>query len=389
MSREQLLQHSVISLQQGVENEEHWAQIAELIYAARPQAFTFIGRHYHQHGTYFPVEVYTSVIEFEGQELFLSIARNLDRTSSQREAFRTRDARLTYALNEAADGMWDWNTITDEVFFSPQLKHLLGYLPDEMEPNVKTWVEAVHDTDRERVMGVLKAHVEGQTDRYEAEYQLRKRDGGYIWVRDRGRVCQRDADGNALRVVGMCHDITRSKQLEEMLRSQASYDHLTGLLNRRAGYIHFSKQLSYAQRYHQELTICLIDLDHFKNINDSFGHLVGDAVLKHFVSLMNGTLRRSDSLMRWGGEEFLLLLPNTDINSAVRLISQLKKELKRYPAILEQEVCEIAYTFSAGISCYPSHSPTLDGLIKCADDALYLAKGDGRDLIMISPPADI
>ncbi|SEQ67333.1 PAS domain S-box-containing protein/diguanylate cyclase (GGDEF) domain-containing protein [Amphritea atlantica] len=388
MSRERLLQHSVISLQQGVENEEHWAQIAEMIYSCHPQAFTFIGRHYHQHGTYFPVEVYTSVIEFEGQPLFLSIARNLDRTSSQREAFRTKDARLTYALNEAVDGLWDWTIDTGEVFFSPQLKRMLGYLPHEMEPTLETWSEAVHDSDRGRVMAALDEHLSGRDDSYSAEYQMRKRDGSYIWVRDRGRVCQRDEAGNPLRVVGMVHDITRSKGLEDQLREQASHDHLTGLLNRRAGYIHFSKQLSYALRYNQSLTVCLIDLDHFKNINDSFGHLAGDSVLKHFAGLMNITLRKSDSLMRWGGEEFLLLLPNTEVASAVKLIGQLKEKLADNPAELESGE-QISYTFSAGLACCPLHSQALDALIKCADDALYTAKGSGRDTILVSDESGI
>lgn len=384
MSREQLLQHSVISLQQAVENEEHWAQIADRIMANHPRAFTFIGRHYHQQGRFFPVEVYTSVIEIEGRQLFLSMARNLDRTSSQREDFRTNDARLTYALNEASDGLWDWDRKTGETFFSPQLKRMLGYLPDEMEPHVETWIESLHAEDKDRVMALMNAHIDDQTDSYEAEYRFRCRDGHYIWVRDRGRVCQRDADGYAVRVVGMCHDITRSKELETLLRSQASYDHLTGLLNRRAGYLHFSQQLSYAQRYQQQLTLCLIDLDHFKNINDSFGHLVGDGVLKHFAALMGRALRQSDLLMRWGGEEFLLLLPNTDIDNAVQLLSKLKKKLSDHPAQLEGK--EIYFTFSAGLvsAALGTKVESLDDLIKCADNALYSAKDEGRNLIMVS-----
>ncbi|WP_299201564.1 sensor domain-containing diguanylate cyclase [uncultured Amphritea sp.] len=388
MSREQLLEHSVISLQQGVENEEHWAQIVEIVFASHPNAFTFIGRHYHQRGTSFPVEVYTSVIEFEGQPLFLSVARNLDRTSSQREEFRTRDARLTYALNEAVDGLWDWEIGSNEVFFSPQLKQMLGYLPHEMTPNLDTWTQAVHESDRERVIAALNDHLEGRAGSYSAEYQIRKRDGSYIWVRDRGRICQQDDEGNPLRVVGMVHDITRSKDLEEQLREQASHDHLTGLLNRRAGYIHFSKQLSFALRYSQSLAVCLIDLDHFKNINDSFGHLVGDSVLKHFVELMSTTLRKSDSLMRWGGEEFLLLLPNTEICSAQQLIEQLKEKLGDNPVVLELEGREINYTFSAGLASFPVHSQSLDSLIKCADDALYEAKAEGRNRIYISREGD-
>lgn len=384
LSREHLLQHSVISLQQGVENEEHWAQIAQMVFASHPHAFTFIGRHYHQGGVFFPVEVYTSIIDFEGRQLFLSVARNLDKTSSQREEFRTKDARLTYALNEAVDGLWDWNIASGEVFFSPQLKRMLGYLPHEMSPLVETWTDAVHESDRERVIAALDEHLCGRASSFSAEYLIRKRDGNYIWVRDRGRICQRDDDGNPLRVVGMVHDITLSKDLEERLREQASHDHLTGLLNRRAGYIHFSKQLSYALRYNQSLTVCLIDLDHFKNINDSFGHLVGDSVLKHFVELMIATLRQSDSLMRWGGEEFLLLLPNTNIASAVKLIAQLKEKLSDNPVMLGLDEREISYTFSAGLACCPVHSQSLDSLIKCADDALYQAKASGRNMTMVS-----
>ncbi len=389
MRREQLLQHSVITLQQGVENEEHWAQISEMIFAAHPHAFTFIGRHYHQNGTFFPVEVYTNVIEFQGKKLFVSVARNLDRTDSQREEFRTNDARLTYALNEAVDGLWDWDVTTNEVFFSPQLKRMLGYLPHEMGPNLDTWVQAVHESDRERVMAALHDHMSGKQSSYRAEYQIRKRDGSYIWVRDRGRICQQDEKGQPTRLVGMVHDITRSKDLEEKLREQASHDHLTGLLNRRAGYIHFSKQLSYALRYNQSLTVCLIDLDHFKNINDSYGHLVGDSVLKHFVDLMCTTLRKSDSLMRWGGEEFLLLLPNTEVDSAQQLIEQLKYEVGEHPLLLELEGREISYTFSAGLASFPVHSQCLDSLIKCADDALYEAKSAGRNRIHISREDDV
>ena len=380
MTREQLLEHSVVSLQNDVENEEHWGMIAAEILNADP--FTFIGRHCHQDGTFFPVEVYTSVVEFEGRQLFISIARNLDQTTSQREEFRTKDARLTYALNEAADGLWDWNVTTGEVFFSPQLKRMLGYLPHEMSPTLETWADSIHESDKALVLDNLEAHLSGHADSYKAEYQIRSRSGDYIWVRDRGRVCQRNEAGEAVRVVGMCHDITHSKGLEAQLRQQASHDDLTGLLNRRAGYIHFKQQLSYAQRYQQQLTVCLIDLDHFKSVNDSYGHLVGDTVLAHFVDLMCRTLRKSDSLMRWGGEEFFLLLPNTDAESAIKLIGQLKDKIKENPVALEDR--ELNYTFSAGLAGFPDHSQTFDGLIKCADDALYRAKESGRNLILIS-----
>ena len=380
MTREQLLEHSVITLQNDVENATHWQQIAEQILQNHP--FTFVGRHTREDGSFFPVEVYTSVIDHQGQQLFISIARNLDLTTSQREEFRAKDARLTYALNEAADGLWDWNALTGEVFFSPQLARMLGYLPHEMEPCFETWSDAVHEADRDRVLGLLEDHLNGLTSTYEAEYQMQTRNGDYIWLRDRGRVCQRDAEDRVARVVGMVHDVTRSKAMEEKLRQQASHDHLTGLLNRRAGYIHFKKQLSYAQRYKQEFSLCLLDLDHFKSINDAFGHLAGDVVLKHFVSLLIDSVRQSDTLMRWGGEEFMLLLPKTDVQSAKQLVEQLKERVQAAPILLEGR--ELNYTFSAGLASFPQHSADMDGLINSADDALYSAKASGRNLVMIS-----
>lgn len=380
LSRDELLGHSVLSLQSDVVSTEHWDKIAREIFDNSP--FTFIGRHQHKDGSNFPVEVYTSVIHHQGRDLFVSIARNLTRTSEQREAFRSNDARLTYALNEAADGMWDWNVETGEVFFSPQMKKMLQYLPNEMPPHVDTWANAVHPDDVERVIATLQEHLEGKAPHYEAEYQISNSKGEYLWVRDRGRVCQRNADGDAVRVVGMLHDITRGKMLEEKLRQQASYDDLTGLLNRRAGYIHFRKQLSYAKRYGQQFSICLLDLDHFKDINDAHGHQVGDAVLKHFVDILSSALRESDTLMRWGGEEFLLLLPKTDASSARPLIEQLKDKVQNATIGVDGEV--ITYTFSAGLASYPSHSQEMDALIRCADEALYNAKEAGRNRVLIS-----
>lgn len=380
MSRDELLTHSVISLQNDVESDEHWQQIAALIFEQHP--FTFIGRHHHKNGEDFPVEVYTTVIQYQGRDLFISTARNLSLTSHQREEFRHNDVKLTYALNEAADGMWDWNIVTDEVFFSPQLKRMLGYLPHEMPPTVETWIEGLYEEDRERVLEQMNQHLQGHTEKYESEYRIYNRARGLVWVRDRGRVCERDEQGNATRIVGMVHDITASKALEQKLRQQASYDDLTGLLNRRAGYIHFRKQLSYAQRYKHEFTLCLIDLDHFKAINDQYGHMTGDRVLKHFVEQMSGSIRQSDTLMRWGGEEFLLLLPKTDVQSAKSLVEQLQNKVITTPIFVGGR--EVMVSFSAGLAAFPEHADNLDGLISGADDGLYRAKDSGRNQVVIS-----
>ncbi|MEH6577848.1 MAG: diguanylate cyclase [Amphritea sp.] len=380
MSKPELLESSVIALQNDVLDMRHWCLLVEQIRNKQP--FTFIGRHWRKDGSVFPVEVYTSVVWYDERELFISIARNLHTTSLQREEFREKDAKLTYALNEAVDGMWDWQIDTGEVFFSPQLKRMLGYLPHEMDARIESWSDAVHTDDRERVMALMDDHLKGSIPHYEADYRLHDKEGRCLWVRDRGRVCEWDKEGAAKRIVGMVHDITAAKALEDQLRQQANYDHLTGLLNRRAGYIHFRKQLGYAQRYTKDFTLSLVDLDHFKGVNDAYGHLVGDQVLKHFVSLINDSLRQSDTLMRWGGEEFLLLLPNTDVHSGKQLVEKLKDKVQAHPVVIAGR--NVYVTISAGLACYPLHALDMDGLISSADDALYGAKTAGRNRVVVS-----
>ena len=380
MSKAELLQSSVLSLQNDVQDMAHWQLLGQQIRTA--QLFTFLGRHLRKDGSAFPVEVYITVLHYAGHELFVCIARSLNRTDRQREEFREKDAKLTYALNEAVDGMWDWQIDTGEVFFSPQLKRMLGYLPHEMEEQLESWISVIHDDDRQRVLAVMDDHLNGVIPHFEAEYRLYDKHGRCLWVRDRGCVCEWDSSGAAKRIVGMVHDISEAKALEEKLRQQACYDHLTGLLNRRAGYMHFRKQLSYAQRYSQTFTLGLIDLDHFKGINDAYGHLAGDQVLKHFVTLISAALRQSDTLMRWGGEEFLLLLPKTDTRNALQLVQQLQQRLEEQPVRLAGR--EVYFTFSAGLASFPVHALDMDGLINSADEALYSAKAAGRNQVQIS-----
>jgi PAS domain S-box-containing protein len=135
-----------------------------------------------------------------------------------------RQAHVLFALNEASDGLWDWKLTTNEVFFSPQLKRMLGYGPHEMSPTLESWSANVHAEDKERVFMVLDQHLQGLRERYEAQYRLKNRNGHYIWVNDRGRVCERDATGKPTRVVGMVNNITDQKTLEAHLMRQASHD---------------------------------------------------------------------------------------------------------------------------------------------------------------------
>ena len=124
------------------------------------------------------------------------------------------EQRLKYALEAINDGVWDWIVPTDEVYFSPRWQTMLGYEPGELASQYRTWESHLHPEDKQQVIQALLDHVEGRTPFYEREYRLRTKGGQYIWIHDRGRVVERDAQGKALRVTGTHTDITRRKQAE-------------------------------------------------------------------------------------------------------------------------------------------------------------------------------
>ena len=228
---DEILGHSVLSLQKDVTGLPAWQQIADEIRKTNP--YVFGGRHRHKLGHEVSVEVLTRTFDMGGQQWFLSVARDVTQRVALQAEQLSRNEQVQFALNEASDGMWDWDLPSGEVLFSPQLKRMLGYGPHEMAPTVETWSTAVHPDDADAVFLAINQHLQGQRERYQAEYRLKNRNGHYIWVHDRGRVSQRDANGQPTRMVGMVQNITDRKALEEQLLRHASHDSLTGLRNRR------------------------------------------------------------------------------------------------------------------------------------------------------------
>jgi diguanylate cyclase (GGDEF)-like protein len=162
----------------------------------------------------------------------------------------------------------------------------------------------------------------------------------------------------------------------------AEQDGLTGLPNRRRTVEKATAAFAAAVMGDRPLTVALIDLDHFKKINDRCGHAVGDYVLKEFARLSRGVLRAADTLGRWGGEEFLLVLPDTQIDSAVAIMQRLQSAFA--DVRLPEPERDIRVSFSAGLATRTTHAKSLDEMIVCADAALYEAKNGGRNLLRLA-----
>lgn len=173
-------------------------------------------------------------------------------------------------------------------------------------------------------------------------------------------------------LVNMQNELAETRQL-------LNEDALTGALNRRGLDQTLSREIARCQRNNGKLTLAMVDLDHFKKVNDTFGHEAGDQMLIHFTTLIRSVLRKSDALVRYGGEEFTLVLPDTDSRGAMLVLGRLQQLMKKTPLMYEGQ--QINTTFSAGLA---SLLPDDNGhaLLRRADDALYDAKRSGRDKIV-------
>ncbi len=165
-------------------------------------------------------------------------------------------------------------------------------------------------------------------------------------------------------------------------RQLLNEDALTGALNRRGLDQALSREIARAHRTHAQMSLAMVDLDHFKRVNDEYGHEAGDLMLMHFTSLLRSVMRKSDALVRYGGEEFTLILPETDVRGAQFVLGRLQQVMSRTP--LNDEGRQINTTFSAGVAALKSDENG-HGLLRRADEALYLAKNSGRNTLKVAP----
>ncbi len=167
----------------------------------------------------------------------------------------------------------------------------------------------------------------------------------------------------------------------DSLINHSTIDHLTGLFNRNCLNDTLSHLLALTQREDTELSFVFLDLDDFKLINDTYGHQMGDSVLNQFGKLLSSSIRQSDIALRYGGEEFIIIMPNTDRKDALILSNRIRLKVKSTPFINDE--LKINVSVSGGLAVYPTHAKTLGELIYSADSALYQAKGAGKDTIKV------
>ncbi|MEP0354168.1 diguanylate cyclase [Paraglaciecola sp.] len=173
--------------------------------------------------------------------------------------------------------------------------------------------------------------------------------------------------------------VNKVRGFADNLQQEANYDHLTGLLNRRSFTILIDQALALSKRHHYELGVLSFDIDHFKSINDTYGHDVGDKVIKHISSILKSHTRASDCAARFGGEEFVILLPQTKQEDCFNLANKIRETIEKTPLTLNGLIIEI--TASGGVSGYRKDDNNAGDMLKRADEGMYQAKSEGRNQV--------
>jgi diguanylate cyclase (GGDEF)-like protein/PAS domain S-box-containing protein len=318
------------------------------------------------------VELRTSELRTSNEQLKTEIRER----QSAEVALKESEERYALAVRGAKDGLWDWKLRTNEIYFSCRWKSLLGRESSEIENSSDEWFKYIHPEDTERVKLELAKHIEGLSPQFESEYRMKHRDGTYRWMLSRGLAVW-DANGKAYRMAGSQTDITQRKLVEQQLLHDAFHDALTGLPNRALFMDRLGHAVERVKRHGGSLfAVVFIDLDRFKVINDSLGHLCGDQLLIAFAQRLEHCLRAGDTVARLGGDEFTVLLEELeDISVAIAVAERIQAFLTLPFSLNEQEVF---ITASIGIVLSTTGFEQLEDLLRDADTAMYRAKAQGK-----------
>jgi diguanylate cyclase (GGDEF)-like protein/PAS domain S-box-containing protein len=328
------------------------------------------GRRKHWWILQFPVE------DGSGLRFVGGLAMDVSERRQAEEALRASEERYALAARSVNDGLWDWNLKTNEVYFSSRWKSMLGYEDGEVGTDPDEWFKRVHPDDIGKMRAALDEHLAGRTPVFESEHRMRHKDRGYRWVLSRG-VAVRNGDSKVYRMVGAQTDTTQRKLAEEQLIHDALYDPLTGLPNRTLFLDRLGHRIDHARRRKDPLfAVLFLDLDRFKVVNDSLGHLHGDELLVEAARRLEHSVRPSDTVARLGGDEFAILLEEvSDVQGAVHVAERIQAALKVPVRLGGQEIVPSA---SIGIALSESGYEKAEDVLRDADTAMYRAKSLGR-----------
>jgi len=294
--------------------------------------------------------------------------------------------RFELAVSGTNDGIWDWDVLTEVVNYSPHFKEMLGFGSHDKQfaPSIQSWKERIHPDDREYVLAKLDDYLRGGSQFFRSDHRIRTKNDRYIWGLLRGKVL-RDKKGRPVRMAGSLTDISERKRQEANMQHQALHDALTGLPNRVLLDDRLEHAILLAHHQNEPLAVVMMDMDRFKDVNDTLGHQIGDVLLKQIAARLLTTLGETDTVARFGGDEFTILLSGMNREGAVAAVNRAIQKLGP-PFTIDKQHLTIEASF--GIAIYPEHGADGNTLIKRADVAMYAAKQAHSGYAVYDPARD-
>jgi len=253
---------------------------------------------------------------------------------------------------------------------------ITGYKPEDYESNPYLWHSMIYPDDKMIVENSIKEILKGCAVP-PIEHRIIRQNGSLVWIRNT-IVPYYDEKGMLIKYDGLIEDITERKQLENKFERLATIDELTQVFNRTKFQEVIKIELERAKRYNHPLSMLMFDIDHFKAINDTYGHSVGDYVLQTLAQIAKENLREIDYLVRWGGEEFIIIAPETDLGRAKALAERIRTAIENYRFDQAGKI-----TISFGVTEFKENDIE-DSFIRRADDAMYRAKEKGRNRVEVN-----
>ncbi len=345
----------------------------------------------HKNGSQFPIELSVTHVDDDDGILFIGIVRDISERTQAQQALHDEKERLRVTLHSIGDAVITTDTQGRVLYLNPVAQQMTGWPKDEAQGrNIEEVFHIVNDTTGERAICpvdivLATCDIAGLADHTE----LIRRDGQRIAIEDSAAPI-RGQDGAISGVVIVFHDVTQQRRLAEQISHQASHDGLTDLPNRRE----FERRLTAALQKEdgasahvsKGLSLLYLDLDQFKLINDTCGHVAGDQLLIQVSNLVRATLRSEDTLARLGGDEFAVLLENCPHDIALRVAENIRQSVHDLQFIWQDK----GFTIGASIGLVSREGDqSLSDLLKAADSACYVAKEKGRNLVHVYREADI
>jgi diguanylate cyclase (GGDEF)-like protein/PAS domain S-box-containing protein len=337
---------------------------------------------------YAPYQTLSEVRAYPSDDGLTVYFRDVTEARKTEESLRVSEERFRTIARATTDVVWDWNLEDDSLWTSDSIEPVFGYATTDFSGPLRAWSDHIHPDERERVVGHIRSAVERGEDQWLDEYRFLRKDGSVALVLDRGYII-RDAGGRATRMIGAMVDLTERRQAERRIEYLAYYDVLTQLPNRQLLMDRLQRALDNCAQRRCTNALFFIDLDNFKSLNDTLGHAVGDQLLKQLALRLSGCVSHHDTVSRFGGDEYVVLLEgmSADIELACahalaageRMLATLRQPYK-----LDQ-YCHHS-TASIGIVLFSDAGDDVGELLKRADMAMYQAKASGRNTLRLFNP---